>query len=450
MATLRQVTTRFKFETDKRGLSELREGINGAKRALLGMASALALGAIGGALVKAGNDLQRAAILARQFTDEVVRLDSGAIKLTGQLAEAWERVQAAIPGQETMTEFLNAFVKFRQSFKDAPLENFETLFEAAGALARISGKPISETFDALHQAIISGDFDALVAFLPEFDQMDANMQSFVKSLIEVDPSNVQTVGQRLSFILSLLRLANPELLKTADLMVETTAEGQWDKLLDGIKRVTEELSGPFHRAMVQMLKPVNAFFDAWIKGGTTIRSFADAFKETIGVQIPDAILRALEGTRGFLDEPTPADIEERREFGRRLRREHGVGGSRGEGLFGDHFSRTRATRDFRGLPGGGFTDPGGIAGFGRLPNFEGQVGTLFSREDVRELGEIIGGVIRQGTAFDPRTVRPQLTFAPTVNVDNGGGPDLTTRVISLLESMWDTALDQFNEQEVPE
>ena len=433
MATLRTVTTRFKFDTDQQGLKNLREGISGAKNAILGIASALALGAVGGALVKAGNNLQRAAILAKQFTDDVIRLDSGAVKLTGELAAAWERVQAAIPGQEVMSDFLNAFVLFRQTFKDAPLEQFETLFEAAGLLARITGKPLAETFAALHAAVVSGDFDALVKFLPEFDQMDANMQNFVKNLIEVDPTRVQDVQQRLGFIIGLLEKANPLLFETAEAIVETTAEGQWDNLINNIRRVTEDLSGPFHNAMVKILEPVNDFFDAWIAGGTTIQSFSDSFKQTFGVELPGVMVRSLQGMRAFLRDPGSLLDDLALGFKSLLGLDTGQQIERPLGRGAGRFA----------LPGGGFTAPG--AGFDR-PGLDFDT-NLFSRSDIQQLGDIIKGVVREGVGFDPRTVQG-LQFAPTVNV-TGDGPDLTRKVLALLESLWDQAADQFANKEEP-
>ncbi len=303
MATVRQLTTRFNFETDKRGLKEFRDGMAGAKAALLGIAGALGVGAVAASLTKAGNDLQRSAVLAKQFTDEVTRLDDGAVSLTGELATAWERVKKAIPGTEVMSDFLNSFVKFRQTFKDAPLEKFETLFTAAGNLARITGKPLADTFDALHNAVVSGDFDALVEFLPEFDKMDANMQNFVRGLTEVDPTRVNNVGQRLTFIVGELDKAIPRLQETAKEMMNTTAEGQWDLLRDNIRRTSEELSGPMHQATVALLKPVNDFFQAWIDGGANLQAFFDAYEQKVGTEMPEILKRSARGLQSFFRDP---------------------------------------------------------------------------------------------------------------------------------------------------
>ncbi len=404
MATVRQLTTRFKFETDKKGLSEFREGILGAKTAIAGLAGALGLGTIGGALIKVGSDLNRAAILAQQFTEDVRRLDSGAIELTGELADAWERVQAAIPGRETMREFLDAFVTFRQTFKDAPLEQFETLFEAAGLIARITGTPLADTFDALHQAVVQGDFDALVKFLPEFDQLDANMQSFVRGLIEVDPTRVQTVQQRLQFITEILDKANPQLAKTAELMVETTAEGQWDNLINNIRVTAELLSGPFNNAITKLLAPVNDFFDAWIDGGFTLRSFIDAFKFAFDVEIPNAVIRSLVGIRAFFRDPL--------------------------GLFDNLALGLQST--FQPLSPEQLRDQ-----MKRI-----QSGEFFGQRELttREVPGAVGPFLGPGFG-------PGMVFAPQITVTPEGGPDLARKIGAFVEQLWDQARDQFRNQE---
>lgn len=403
MATLRQLTTRFNFETDKRGLNEFREGILGAKSAIASLVGALGIGALGAGLLKAGNNINRAAVLAGQFTDEVQRLDGGAVRLTGELATAWERVQKAIPGRETMTEFLEAFVQFRQSFKDAPLEKFETLFEAAGNLARITGRPLGDMFDQLHQAVVSGDFEALADLLPTLDKSDAAMANFVRRLIEVDPTNVQTVGERLSFITAELEKANPLLRKTADEMVRTTAEGQWDNLINNIRRVGELLSGPVHEAAVELLTPVNAFFDAFIDGEHTIEGFADSYTRTLGAALQrwqnEAVKFFLPGF--FPDENTGAG-------------------------------------EASGLPNATITPA-------RLSTINAPGFREFERSGSKSLqGGLVPGTVplipKEFSKFEPHI---------TVNALGADSPTLVKAIIDALENLMGEASGQFPETEVP-
>lgn len=416
MTTVRQLTTRFAFETDKRGLGEFRDAISGAKLALGALATTLGVVAAGGALVKVGSDLNRAAILAKQFTDDVSRLDSGAIELTGELATAWERVQAAIPGRETMQEFLSAFVTFRQTFKDAPLEQFETLFKAAGLLARITGEPLKATFEALHAAVISGDFDALVKFLPDFDQLDANMQSFVKSLVEVDPTRVQTVQQRLQAITQILDKANPQLAKTAELMVETTAEGQWDNLINNVRAVAEQLSGPFNRAITLLLEPVNDFFDAWLAGGDKLKVVLDTFREIFSVEMPEFLKRSLIGVQSFFRDPLG------------LFKNLAIGA---KSVFGG-----LPALGTKGLPGrgpvGSMVFPAErLAGPERLPVPE--------PERLPALGALPG-----------RAPVGSMVFSPHVTVTGvEGGTELARKIVTEIENLWDDAFRQFPQTEVP-
>ncbi len=407
MATVRELTTRFKFDTDKKGLSEFREGISGAKTAIIGLVGALGVGALAKAILAAGDNLRRSAILAQQFTDEVEILD-GRVGLVGEMADAWQRVQDAIPGRETMGEFLQSFNKFRQNFRDAPLEQFETLFEAAGNLARITGRPLTEMFEALHNAILSGDVQALVDMLPQLDQADAAMANFVRNLVEgLDPTNVQTVGERLDRITDLLADVNPQLRETAELMVETTQKGQWDNLLDNMSRMGEIIGNEVKPVLVDLLGTANDFMDVWIDGGVTIASFRDAFRKIFDIELNSFIVRSLRGMSRFLSSPTT--------------------------FFSDLASGALS-----------FADQGLAAGGAFLQETFG----INAPRSVQEAVESVKG-------FSPGDRGPRLgfasgsgVFAPQITV-NGGMDErsLARMIFDTVSELYDEALDQFGPQE---
>lgn len=404
MATVRDLTTRFKFETDKRGLTEFRDGLSGAKAAIVGLVGALGLGIAGKAILRSGDSLRQAAILAGQFTDEVAILDNK-VTIVGNMADAWERVQAAIPGRETMTDFLNSFAQFRQRFKDAPLADFETLFTAAGNLARITGKPLTTMFETLLTTAESGDVQALVALLPDLGLDDAAMANFVRQLKEIDPTGVLTVSQRMRLVVDLLAKMNPALAETAGLMVETTERGQWDNLLDNMRRMGEIIGNDMKPIMVDLLGTANDFMDVWIDGGVTIGSFRDAFKQVFDIELPAIVMRSLRGISRFLASPLTffEDV--------------GAGAS----LFGDRLKGAAGLfqNDLRGL-------------FNLAPGEATERARGIFPERGPRLGFVGGGGV----------------FAPQITVNGmGDGRTIANQVLDVVTDLWGQAVDQFAPQE---
>ena len=122
-------------------------------------------------------------------------------------------------------------------------------------------------------------------------------------MLEVDPTGALNVKQRLSEIVKILGEANPALKKTAELMVETTSEGQWDTLINNIRLVTEELSPRMNKAIVALIKPVNAFFAAWREGGADLTSFIDTVEDRLGIELPGVVKTNLAGAASIFRNP---------------------------------------------------------------------------------------------------------------------------------------------------
>ena len=266
MPVVRQLTTRFAFETDKRGIKNFQDTVGGMRRTLVALAGAFATGFVGKGLVKAGASMELLAAQAQQFTDDILRLDDGTIRIIGALGEAFERVKRNIPGVETTREFLQAFINFKQDFPAGAISQFETLFTAAGLISKINNKPLIDVFDAIQGAVESGDFQAISNMIAGFGLSEAAMENFVRNLQEVDPTGVATVEQRLRGIVEVLKEAIPELGKVAKNIDETTAAGKWKNLMSNISGTIDFIGLRLTPAMKAALDVTNDMFESWSKG----------------------------------------------------------------------------------------------------------------------------------------------------------------------------------------
>ena len=374
MPVVRQLTTRFAFDTDKRGIKNFQDTVGGMRKLILG----LGVGFAGLKLAGAAQDMELLAEQAKQFTDEVIRLDSGEIQIIGELGAAFERVKKAIPGKETTRDFLQAFIDFKQNFPKAALAQFETMFTAAGLLAKIQSKPLIDMFSALRNAAISGDFTAIADMAADLGLSEAAMENFVQQLREIDPSRVLTVKQRLDAVNKILNKMIPGWQKTAKVIEETTVSGKWQTLKANIQETTDLIAVRLGPAMQAVLDVTNQFFEDWRKGegivgaaikairtsliglasalrhpGDIVENLKLGFREyvddvrvglkTLGLGIPKislpSVTDAREAARGFVGEDISTGLKL---LGTGLSREERVTGARE--LLGPEGSLTRELR----------------------------------------------------------------------------------------------------------
>ena len=278
MATIRQLTTRFNFETDTQGVQNFRNTMSGMKKTILGVFAAGA----GAAVVagKFGVGLEEAAVSASRLTDEISLLE-GTVKLTGDLADSFDQVKESIPGRVNLASFLRSFTSFKLLLKEQPLADFNTLFETAGRIAVIQGGNIEDSFDKIIKAATSGQFQPLQEIFPGFDLLDKNMQGFIQRLLEVDPTNVNNVRISLDRFLEIVRENESELADFAKTVNEATAVGQLRELGRNMKEVGAILGLNLAKPMREALKVVNEYFDLWIKGSKTLPQILAGISKTI-------------------------------------------------------------------------------------------------------------------------------------------------------------------------
>lgn len=346
MPVVRQLTTRFAFETDKRGVKNFQDTVGGMRRALVAAAGAFATGVLAKGFIEAGTSLELLAAQAQQFTDDILRLDDGTVRIVGDLGEAFARVKENIPGVETTREFLQAFVNFKQDFPKGAIADFEILFTAAGLISKINNKPLIDVFDAIQGAVESGDFTAISNMVASFGLSEAAMENFVRNLQEVDPTGVATVEQRLLGILRVFLKWTPTLTEAAKNIDETTAAGKWKNLRSNISETIDIIGLHLTPAIKAVLDATNDMFESWkngegIVGGvikfvrtsligltSLIRTpedigenlklgfskFVDDFRvglKTLGLGIPKISLPSVTGARQAVREFVGEDIAEK-------------------------------------------------------------------------------------------------------------------------------------------
>lgn len=280
MATVRQLTTRFQFQTDRRGIDDFKKNLSGMTKAIAAVAAAIGTGFVV-KMAAMGSALNDAAVRASFFTDDFVRMADGTVKVVGEMADVWERVQEAIPGRVQLDDFINAFATFKQLFKEGTLEDFESLFEAAGLIAKITGEDVFDSFKRLSDAAASGEFRPIREIFPNFDVLDEAAQRFIQSLVKVDPTNVNNVMLDFEAILRLAREAPAILRPVAKEMVETTSTGQWRELKENIEATAKVMRAQLEPSITAALKATNGLFKEWVKGEGIVGSVIDFIKRSI-------------------------------------------------------------------------------------------------------------------------------------------------------------------------
>jgi methyl-accepting chemotaxis protein len=278
---IRELATRFTFETDEQGLRAFDAIMGGIQAKVLKIAAVLGVGAAATAMARWGLSLETAGKRAALLTDNLVDLSKPADpRPINELATAWTNVQKALAGTKmpNLAQFFQGLAEFRQFNKSGTIQDFMTLFEGASLLATATSQNISATFKQLLAAAKSGDFSILAETIPNFDALDANLQEFIRNLRNVDPTNVQNVRNNFEQILGILRQNQPGLTQMAQ-GIRETGEGEFDALLQNLTnlgtRIGKNLTGPITTA----LREVNKFIEEVNNSTDLVNGFLDAIEK---------------------------------------------------------------------------------------------------------------------------------------------------------------------------
>lgn len=186
MATiLREVVTRYRFETDQKGVNKFNQTTRKMRGRLkgLGRLMGITLGVAGArAFFKMGQNANRAAFSLRRL----VGTDFRPLRRTLRNIRAEMNSVRAGSGELIRTKdfdiaaagFFRAFGRGRQQMKQ-----FREMFAFASRQAAVTGQNVTEVFSALQAAVIGGDFSALLD-LPGFDRFRQKVIEFQQQAID--------------------------------------------------------------------------------------------------------------------------------------------------------------------------------------------------------------------------------------------------------------------------
>lgn len=266
MPTLREVITRFKFETDKKGVDNVNRSIRGMKGGVgklaklfgvsLGVFSVRALFKMGIAADKARFNMQRLGgvdtkKLELSFENIQKRMD-GIRKGSGELIKA--------------RDFFSAGAGFFKIFGrgSTQTKQFLKTFEFAAKLSAVTGENVSEMFQKIAGGIVSGDFSFL-AEVPGFTR--TRIQRITDILKEIDPGEFGGDVGRQQKLAEFLREAgkasgqiDKDLRNIPDTMLEANRSAT--QFADTIERLGEIVSKqlvPVLKQVANLLTGVNNF-----------------------------------------------------------------------------------------------------------------------------------------------------------------------------------------------
>ncbi len=170
MPTVRELSTRFSFEVDPKGITKFNRTIFGMKRQILAVGAALGVGLGSRALVRFGESLERARFQAGRFSE--------AIRLTGKFAPDVQKKLDALrstlgAGAFTDAQAFDAFARFANIAEDFPSlqGKFPDFFEFAVLLNKAGQlKDLGAVVNDLTESFKTGD-PSFLERLPGFSDI---------------------------------------------------------------------------------------------------------------------------------------------------------------------------------------------------------------------------------------------------------------------------------------
>ncbi len=186
MPVLRDVITRFKFDTDRRGVKRFNETMSRMRGGLKGLGRLLGVvvGTIGvSAMFKMGQTALRAQFNLRRL----VGTDFEPLRQTlRQIQEEMNGIQERSGDLIRAKDFDIAAAGFFKEFGRGKqqLETFREIFRFAAIEYANTGRNVVEIFAGLQRGLISGDFGELIN-LPKFDRLKKQIRDW--QIQQIDP-----------------------------------------------------------------------------------------------------------------------------------------------------------------------------------------------------------------------------------------------------------------------
>lgn len=313
MPTLREVTTRFKFETDKKGVDKFErtmKRMRGGTRRLaklfgitLGVAGITAMGKLGVSIERARFNMERfSGVNTRQLNQQLkgvqVSLDA---------------IRQGFGSKITDKNFFTAGTEFFKVFGkgEGQMEAFRRTFELAAKLSLLTGKNVDQLFSSITQGIESGNFGFL-ADIPGFTK--TRIQNLQDQLNAIAPGGEFTSGigraQRLNAFLRNTGRSSGVINKNLRAIPDAVFEA--DQAAANFKKTMDNLAQSVTKLLVPALNKLNILLDKIVVTSDEVKKngFIDAFgKPAIAtaraIGVPEDVVKASVGasklTRNILN-----------------------------------------------------------------------------------------------------------------------------------------------------
>lgn len=209
---LREVITRFRFETKEQDfrafegkLSLIKGGLRNIGSLLgisLGIAGVAAIGKMGLSADRAKFNLERLAGINFHSFRSVL----------SDIQKKFESIRAGASKIFTESDFDTAAANFAKVFGSGKeqAEQFGRIFEFAAKQARLTGGSVVEISKAIQDAIESGGFDALLD-IPGFDQQKKKILEFQQQIMNPnEPGGQVGLRNRMAAVFNILKEASAE------------------------------------------------------------------------------------------------------------------------------------------------------------------------------------------------------------------------------------------------
>jgi len=262
MPVLREVVTRFKFETDKKGVDQfertMRKMRSGTRR--LAKLFGISLGVAGvTAMGKLGISIERARFNMERFTGlSTAQLEQQLLSVQRSL----DQIRRGFGTKITGKDFFSAGTEFFQIFGrgEGKMESFKRTFELAAKLSLLTGKNVKDLFSSITQGIESGNFGFL-ADVPGFTK--TRIQNLQDQLNAIAPGGEFTSGigraQRLNAFLRNTGRSSGVISRNLKAIPDAVFEA--DRAAASFKKTMDNLSESLTKLLVPALNKLNILLD---------------------------------------------------------------------------------------------------------------------------------------------------------------------------------------------
>jgi len=293
MPPLRELATRFTFETDRRGIEDFSKSIGSMRNQVLQLGSLLGVALGGRALFDAGLDAERAAAGLRAATTAAEGGAGGFARFDRVLDSTREQISGVVGDTVQLAsrgEFRQLATRFVETFGAGAesAEQFGELFSAASSIAVARSRETSEVFGELFGIVRGGNFEQLRQFGIDPAVVDRlNLAGEAINQIQVETPRLQT---RLGALVDTLGDADLEAPLAGVTREQLAVQDAANSLQSTIERIGQRIQSVLTPAIEVLEDLADKFLDVT----ESAQSFGDALPsvvrtalEAAGVDLPE-------------------------------------------------------------------------------------------------------------------------------------------------------------------